>query len=82
MTSATTSIRRGPKFPLLYHVAISGDIGMADIVKPHLIKDRLAQDRNRSLQPAAGSGDVIMVECCLQTVLITPMQKTFLAEHH
>lgn len=53
----------GPhKFPLLYHVAISGDVGMADILKPHLNKERIAADCNRSLQAAARDGHTNMIE--------------------
>ncbi|MEO5681726.1 MAG: ankyrin repeat domain-containing protein [Chitinophagaceae bacterium] len=53
----------GPhQFPLLYHVAISGDVGMADIVKPHINSDKLSPDCNRSLQAAARDGHITMIE--------------------
>ncbi|MEO6001064.1 MAG: ankyrin repeat domain-containing protein [Chitinophagaceae bacterium] len=69
----------GPhKFPLLYHIAISGDIGMAELVKPHIIKDRLAKDCNRSLQAAARSGHTIMVEWLLANGVDNPDAKDIL----
>jgi ankyrin repeat protein len=52
-------------FPLLYHVAISGNIDMAAVVVPQLLKERIANDCNRSLQAAARSGDATMIEWLL-----------------
>jgi ankyrin repeat protein len=53
----------GPhKFPLLYHVAISGDVTMADMVKPHINAERIAANCNRSLQAAARGGNTEMIE--------------------
>lgn len=56
----------GPhKFPLLYHVAISGDVDMAALLKPHMLKERISPDCNRSLQAAARAGHVAMTEWLL-----------------
>ncbi len=53
----------GPhKFPLLYHVAISGDVSIADMVKPHIDDKRIAGNCNRSLQAAARGGNTSMIE--------------------
>ena len=53
----------GPhKFPLLYHVAISGDVSIAGILKPSINSDVLSRDCNRSLQAAARDGHVQMIE--------------------
>lgn len=69
----------GPhKFPLLYHVAISGDTAMADMVKPHISKDRLAKDCNRSLQAAARSGHTAMVEWLFANGVESPDAKDVL----
>jgi ankyrin repeat protein len=53
----------GPhKLTLLYHVAISGDVSMADMVKPYLDKQKIAGNCNRSLQAAARDGNTAMIE--------------------
>lgn len=57
---------RGPHtYPLLYHVALSGDVPMAVLVRAHLEKERVAADCNRSLHAAVGSGHTDMVEWLL-----------------
>jgi hypothetical protein len=54
---------RGPhKYPLLYHVAISGDTSMADMLKTHLDPATAAAVCNRSVQAAANHGQASMVE--------------------
>ncbi len=69
----------GPhKFPLLYHVAISGDVGMADIVKPHINSDRLSADCNRSLQAAARDGHTAMIEWLFANGVDNPSTKDIL----
>ena len=71
----------GPhKFPLLYHVAISGDVGMADIVKPHINSDRLSKDCNRSLQAAARDGHIIMIEWLFANGVDNPSTKDILGK--
>lgn len=71
----------GPhKFPLLYHIAISGDITMADMVKPHIIKDRLPKDCNRSLQAAARSGHITMAEWLFANGVDNPDAKDILGK--
>jgi hypothetical protein len=71
----------GPhKFPLLYHVAISGDIGMADIVKPHITGERLSRDCNRSLQAAARDGHITMIEWLFANGVDNPSAKDVLGK--
>jgi hypothetical protein len=54
---------RGPhKYPLLYHAAISGDVSMAEAIRPHIDKDKISNDCNRSLQAAARDGHAPMIE--------------------
>src|SRR5438552_31928 len=48
MMPAIVNVPGPHKFPLLYHVAISGDVTMADILKPHIDKERIAGNCNRS----------------------------------
>lgn len=56
----------GPhKFPLLYHVAICGDIGIAEMVKPYIDINQLTPDCNLSVQSAARAGHDTIVEWLL-----------------
>ena len=69
----------GPhKFPLLYHVAISGDVDMADFVKPHITTTRLSADCNRSLQAAAREGNTTMIEWLFANGVDNPNTKDVL----
>lgn len=69
----------GPhKFPLLYHVAISGDVRMADIVKRHIEKERIAGNCNRSLQAAARDGKTEMIEWLFANGVDNPNTKDVL----
>jgi hypothetical protein len=69
----------GPhKFPLLYHVSISGDISIADIVKPLISSDRLSADCNRSLQAAARDGHTTMIEWLFANGVDNPSVKDIL----
>ena len=53
----------GPhKIPLLHHVALSGDVSMAALVKPHIGQEKISNDCNRSVHAAVGSGHTSMVE--------------------
>jgi hypothetical protein len=55
---------KGPhEYSLLYHVAISGDIDMASVVKPHIIE--LPETFNGALHAAVRSGNVPMTEWLL-----------------
>ncbi|MBC7914958.1 MAG: ankyrin repeat domain-containing protein [Pyrinomonadaceae bacterium] len=54
---------RGPhKHPLLFHVAINGDIDTAEMIKPHLEKETLVNVCNKSLVAAVGHGNTSMIE--------------------
>jgi ankyrin repeat protein len=51
----------GPhKLTLLYHVAISGDTRIADIIKPHI--NKINSDCNKALHAAVRSGHLDMTE--------------------
>ena len=61
--------------PLLYHVAISGNTGIADIVKPHL--NKASADCNRSLHAAIRSERIEMTEWLLRNGADDPNTKDF-----
>lgn len=60
----TTATIKGPhNLPLLYHAAISGDVAIAEAIKPHLPAD--AKDYNSSLSAAARDGRLEMTRWLL-----------------
>lgn len=70
---------RGPhKYPLLYHVAISGDIALAQHIKPHLKTETLNGDFNRSLHAAARHGRLEMLDWLLKNGVSNPNTKDVL----
>jgi hypothetical protein len=66
----------GPhRLTVLYHVAISGDTGMADIVKPHLTK--INADYNKAIHAAVRSGHLSMTEWLLKNGADNPNTTDF-----
>ena len=61
----------GPhKYSLLYHVAISGDTHIANIVRPHI--SRVAIDSNKALHAAAREGHLSMTKWLLKNGVDDP----------
>ena len=58
--NAIANIAGPHKLTLLYHVAISGDTRIADIIKPHITK--INSDCNKALHAAVRSGHLDMTE--------------------
>lgn len=58
--AAIANIAGPHKLSLLYHVAISGDTGIANIVKPHI--KQINSDCNKALHAAVRSGRLEMTE--------------------
>jgi len=68
----------GPhKIPLLHHVALSGDVHMASLVKPHINKEKISNDCNRSIHAAVGTGHTSMVEWLFKNGADDPNIKNF-----
>ena len=67
-------------YPLLYHVALSGDVDLAALVKPHIDKERISKDCNRSVHAAAGSGRVLMLEWLFANGADNPNTKNVLGK--
>lgn len=65
---ATTKGAHG--YTLLYHVAISGDVAMAEFLKPHLARD--AGDYNQSLSAAVRDGHLPMTKWLFANAAIDP----------
>jgi Ankyrin repeats (many copies) len=62
---------KGPHgYTLLYHVAISGDVAMAESLKPHLPRD--AGDYNQSLSAAVRDGHLAMTKWLFDNGVIDP----------
>lgn len=62
---------KGPHgYTLLYHVAISGDVAMAELLKPHLGRD--AGDYNQALSAAVRDGQLAMTRWLFETSAINP----------
>jgi hypothetical protein len=61
-------------YSLLYHVAISGDIKMAEIVKPHIADQA---DFNQALHAAVRNGKAVMTEWMLKNGCSDPNTKDF-----
>ncbi len=74
---------KGPHgFTLLYHAAISGDVAIAEALKPHLAPE--AKDFNQALSAAARDGQLAMTSWLLKNGVTNPnvpdaFQKTPLA---
>jgi len=68
----------GPhKFPFLYHVAISGEVGIADLVKPYLNKDTIAGVCNSAVHAAVREGHESMIEWLFANGADDPNTKDF-----
>ena len=62
---------KGPHgYTLLYHAAISGDVAIAESLKPHLPKD--ANDYNQALSAAARDGRLAMTSWLLKNGVTNP----------
>lgn len=73
MIAATPSVvtAKGPHgYTLLYHVAISGDVAMAELLKPHLPRE--AKDYNQSLSAAVRDGHLAMTKWLFANGAINP----------
>lgn len=62
---------KGPHgLTLLYHVAISGDVAVAEMLKPHLARE--AGDYNQSLSAAVRDGHLAMTKWLFENSTINP----------
>jgi hypothetical protein len=67
---------KGPhQLSFLYHIAISGDVNMAAIAKPHITN--LSGDANQALHSSVRSGHAIMTEWLLKNGVDDPNTKDF-----
>lgn len=69
------NVRGAHQFTLLYHIAISGDVTMAELIKPHLAK--ISKDCNQALHAAARGGHVAMAEWLLNNGVDNPNTTDF-----
>ena len=70
---------KGPHgFTLLYHVAISGDTAMADLLQPHLSPQ--AKDYNQSLSAAVRDGHLAMTKWLFEHGQVNPNSRDGLGQ--
>lgn len=62
-------------FTLLYHAALSGQVGAAELIKPHLEEKSLHY--NQALRGAVGSGHIEMTSWLLRNGVTNPNQTDF-----